>query len=128
MSGPKANRDSLWDDDLQIWWNQHSTTSQFEATSQNNFYINASKKLLKEKLESTAPITAGLGEYFKYANDNKDCEDHFSDFQIICDDGKEERSFNVHRMIIAAGSPVFRAMLSNDCKEKAEKSVIVSDT
>jgi speckle-type POZ protein len=90
-------------------------------------YSNESQTLLKENLETKAPQMALLGKYFKDTNNEKEYEGDFSAFKIICDDGKEKRPFDVHRVIIAAGSPVFRAMLTNDCKESKDMSVIVSD-
>merc|ERR1719510_2722150 len=72
-------------------------------------------------------MTALLGKSFKDANENKDHTGYFSDFKVICEDSQGKRSFDVHRVHLAAASPVFKAMLTNNCKESNEGSVTISD-
>ena len=92
-----------------------------QLTTFENEYSNASKFLLKENLEAEIPLTALLRKSFE------EDEGNFSDFIIICNNGKEKRSFNVHKVIIAAGSPVLMAMLRSVCSETSSNSVTVSD-
>jgi len=95
----------------------------FEENEDNN----DGKFALKKNVESEIPLTALLGKTFKESNDNPEHGGNYSDFKIICDDGKERKLFNVHRVIISAGSPVFNAMLTNNCKESIDKSATISD-
>ena len=83
-----------------------------QLTTFENEYSNASKFLLKENLEAEIPLTAMLRKSFE------EDEGNFSDFKIICNNGKEKRSFNVHKVIIAAGSPVLMAMLRSVCRKQ----------
>ncbi|CRK98230.1 CLUMA_CG011593, isoform A [Clunio marinus] len=48
----------------------------------------------------------------------------FTDFEIKCND---EESLYVHRVILAAKSPVFMAMMTNDMEEAAENCVTLHD-
>ncbi|CRK98220.1 CLUMA_CG011583, isoform A [Clunio marinus] len=48
----------------------------------------------------------------------------FTDFEIKCND---EKSLYVHRVILAAKSPVFMAMMTNDMEEAAENCVTLHD-
>lgn len=48
---------------------------------------------------------------------------NFSDMTFVVN-GKELRA---HKAFIGAGSPVFAAMFSNECKESKENKVIISD-
>ncbi|CAG2112694.1 unnamed protein product [Medioppia subpectinata] len=48
----------------------------------------------------------------------------FTDFTVVVDD----QEFAVHKAVLAARSPVFRAMIANDMKEKKESKVILYDT
>merc|ERR1719510_1473414 len=72
-------------------------------------------------------MTALLGKSFKDANENKDYRGYFSDFKVICEDSQGKRSFDVHKVHLAAVSPVFKAMLTNNCKESNDGSVTISD-
>ena len=49
----------------------------------------------------------------------------FTDFTIRSQEGKE---FPCHRLILASQSPVMRAMMSNDMKEKKESKVTVKQS
>ena len=92
-----------------------------QLTTFEKEYSNASKFVLKENLEAKIPLTVMLRKSFE------EDEGNFSDFKIICNNGKEKRSFNVHKVIIAAGSPVLMAMLRSDCSETSSNSVTVPD-
>jgi len=46
-------------------------------------------------------------------------QQEFTDFEIVC----EDRNIRCHRVVLAARSPVFRAMLLNDMEESAKAKV-----
>jgi len=50
--------------------------------------------------------------------------DTTGDFVVICDEGKE---LKCHKIVLATGSPVFRAMLNSGCKEVEGSEVKVSN-
>ena len=50
--------------------------------------------------------------------------DTTGDFVVICDEGKE---LKCHKIVLATGSPVFRAMLNSCCKEVEGSEVKVSN-
>lgn len=50
-----------------------------------------------------------------------------ADFKIICQNDKESKEINVHKIILSARSPVFSAMLEQHTEEAQNNVVIFND-
>lgn len=75
------------------------------------------QKEAQEKTKEKPPITTETSpELFNQAQLNTDA----SDFTIIC---KDEVSIPVHTAILSTFWPFFQNMMSNDCKEKTERTL-----
>ena len=62
-----------------------------------------------------------MGDFATYKSLFNDRE--LSDFTIVVN----KREFPVHRSVLAARSPVFRALITTDMKEKRESKVVLHD-
>ena len=64
-----------------------------------------------------------LAEYEQYFNNSR-----FSDFKIMCwGEGGAQQTLNAHRVVLAARSPFFNAMLEPHTKESKEGCVEIKD-
>lgn len=89
-----------------------------DGYDQSNYTKTDSKRTLISKLRESFDTKQSMS----MENYNS-----FSDFKVIC--GKEEhaKTFNVHKIFLALGSPVFKAMLQNDCHEASSNTLSVTD-
>ena len=65
------------------------------------------------------PPAAGFGEKMKQMHE----KNLFTDVKIVVQD----KTFNVHRAVLAAHSPVFEKMFENDTKENLERKIEIRD-
>ena len=77
---------------------------------ENSFLLGSSTKLEEEKMESIEALQCSLQAM-------REC-DEMCDISIISKEGKK---FPAHRLILAASSPVFKAMVTQDFKELVTK-------
>jgi len=68
---------------------------------------------VEEKEEATLSEAVGLDLYSSFQ------QQEFTDFEIVC----EDRNLHCHKVVLAARSPVFRAMLLNDMEESSRARV-----
>lgn len=54
-------------------------------------------------------------------------EERHSDFKIICRNEKESREIPVHKVVLSARSPVFKAMLEEHTEESKSNQVVYED-
>jgi len=86
-----------------------------------SFQVTATVLLLGSPVESVVQIPPAVGFCEKVKDMHK--KKLFTDMQIVVQD----KTFNVHRAVLAAHSPVFEKMFENDMKENLEKKIEVSD-
>lgn len=54
-------------------------------------------------------------------------DERHSDFKIICRNEKETREIPVHKIVLSARSPVFKAMLEDHTEEAKNSQVVYED-
>jgi len=110
------NRGTLWlpDDTLTIVCDI-SIVGQERVLSGSKYPDETARELVKHKNKGHKQLSMDYEKVFD--------SDTFSDCKIICD----EQEFKCHMFVLAARSPVFQAMFTNDHKEAITKTVHIKN-
>ncbi|KAF8770794.1 Speckle-type POZ protein like [Argiope bruennichi] len=98
-------------------WSRIETGSELEPSSQRVIRTDVKEKIVEESIESIAvcPFKENVHKFYENGT--------LSDVRLRAD----SETFPVHKVILSSRSSVFKAMFSNDMKEKASKCIDVTD-